>query len=298
MVSLVEANRDGSGHRLRLARLIGERKDRAAGCGAQRVSAWQQRSLCRAADVEAGAPSRASGSPQPLKLSEIRLDALDVGRLLSGQVALALGISWKAVNNRGTHSWADRTRDLGRRPTRRGVTSPPGATGGFGPRRRNINPHMGAVETRRTVVKSVPELWAELSEVALLARMLGQFGEIRITRAVPEETIEWESELARGLVELEPSGFGTRVRLTAELATPTITPPAEVPGVPKMGLLARLLRRGPPAVAPAPMSAQTPPPAPLDPGLAQGALTAVLDEIGAARHRPFSRELGVAPPTT
>jgi hypothetical protein len=157
---------------------------------------------------------------------------------------------------------------------------------------------MGAVETRRTVVKSVPELWAELSEVALLARMLGQFGEIRITRAVPEETIEWESELARGLVELEPSGFGTRVRLTAELATPTITPPAEVPGVPKMGLLARLLRRGPPAVAPAPMSAQTPPPAPLDPGLAQGALTAVLDEIGAARHRPFSRELGVAPPTT
>jgi hypothetical protein len=115
---------------------------------------------------------------------------------------------------------------------------------------------------------------------------------------VPEETIEWESELARGLVELEPSGFGTRVRLTAELATPTITPSAEVPGVPKMGLLARLLRRGPPAVAPAPTSAETPPPAPLDPGLAQGALTAVLDEIGAARHRPFSRELGVAPPTT
>jgi hypothetical protein len=160
-----------------------------------------------------------------------------------------------------------------------------------------ISVFMGAVETRRTVVKSVPELWAELSEVALLAPMLGQFGEIRITRAVPEETIEWESELARGLVELEPSGFGTRVRLTAELATATDTL-AEMPAPPRRGLLARLLRRGPPAPEPTPASARTPPAAARDPGLAQGALTAVLDEIGAARHRPFSRELGAPPPTT
>jgi hypothetical protein len=34
----------------------------------------------------------------------------------------------------------------------------------------------------------------------------------------------------------------------------------------------------------------------LDPRLAQGALTAVLDEIGAARHRPFSRDVGAPPP--
>jgi hypothetical protein len=156
---------------------------------------------------------------------------------------------------------------------------------------------MGAVETRRTVVKSVPELWAELSEVALLAPMLGQFGEVRITRAVPEETIEWESDLARGCVELEPSGFGTRVRLTAELASaPTAV--TEVSSRRRQGLLARLLRRKPPAAQPAPASAESPPAAPLDPRLAQGALTAVLDEIGAARHRPFSRELGAAPPTT
>jgi len=156
---------------------------------------------------------------------------------------------------------------------------------------------MGAVETRRTVVKSVPELWAELSEVALLAPMLGQFGEIRITRAVPEETIEWESDLARGCVELEPSGFGTRVRLTAELAS---APAAltEVSSRRRQGLLARLLRRRPPAAEPVPAAAGTPPGVPLDPRLAQGALTAVLDEIGAARHRPFSRELGAPPPTT
>jgi hypothetical protein len=156
---------------------------------------------------------------------------------------------------------------------------------------------MGAVETRRTVVKSVPELWAELSEVALLAPMLGRFGEIRITRAVPEETIEWESDLARGLVELEPSGFGTRVRLTAELAAPTRTL-ADVSGAPRRGLLARLLRRREPVAQPAPVSERTPAATALDPRLAQGALTAVLDEIGAARHRPFSRELGATPPTT
>jgi hypothetical protein len=156
---------------------------------------------------------------------------------------------------------------------------------------------MAAVETRRTVVKSVPELWAELSEVALLAPMLGHFGEITITRAVPEATIEWASELAHGRVELEPSVFGTRVLLTAELASP---PPAvaEVSRPPKQGLLARLLRRAPAAAEPVPASAERGSPAPLDPRLAQGALTAVLDEIGTARHRPFSRELEAVPPAT
>ena len=157
---------------------------------------------------------------------------------------------------------------------------------------------MAAVETRRTVVKSVPEVWAELSEVALLAPMLGHFGEITITRAVPEATIEWASELASGRVELEPSVFGTRVRLTAELASPPPPTVAELAGPPKQGLLARLLRRASPPAEPVAASAQPPAPAPLDPRLAQGALTAVLDEIGTARHRPFSRELEAVPPAT
>ena len=107
---------------------------------------------------------------------------------------------------------------------------------------------MGAVETRRTVVKSVPELWAELSEVGLLAPMLGHFGEIRITRAVPEATIEWESDVASGWIELEPSGFGTRVRLTAELAAPAAAA-GGVASTPRRGLLARLLRRRPAAAS-------------------------------------------------
>ena len=132
----------------------------------------------------------------------------------------------------------------------------------------------------------MPELWAELSEPALLGRMLHEpFGEIRITRLTPESGIAWESELAAGSVELEPSGFGTRVRLTATLAD---EPEPQAP--PRSGgMLARLLARlrREPAVA-EPAQAE-PDAAVLDDAVAEGALTAVLDQIGAARHRPFSR---------
>src|SRR5512133_2518646 len=71
---------------------------------------------------------------------------------------------------------------------------------------------------QRTLVKSPPELWAELSDVESLARHLGEFGEIRITRLDPETTVAWEGDRARGTVQLEPSGWGTKVTITAELA--------------------------------------------------------------------------------
>jgi hypothetical protein len=71
---------------------------------------------------------------------------------------------------------------------------------------------------QRTLVKSPPELWAEVSDLEALARHLGQFGEIRITRLEPETTVAWEGDRARGTVQLEPSGWGTKVTLTAELA--------------------------------------------------------------------------------
>src|SRR4051794_41602540 len=74
------------------------------------------------------------------------------------------------------------------------------------------------MEANRTLVKSPPELWAELSDAASLARHLGEFGEIRITRTQPESVVEWEGDLASGSVQLEPSGWGTRVTLTAEPA--------------------------------------------------------------------------------
>jgi len=70
---------------------------------------------------------------------------------------------------------------------------------------------------QRTLVKSPPELWAEVSDLEALARHLGEFGEIRITRLEPETTVAWEGDRARGTVELEPSGWGTKVTLTAKL---------------------------------------------------------------------------------
>jgi hypothetical protein len=147
---------------------------------------------------------------------------------------------------------------------------------------------MGAVQTQRTLVKSVPELWAELSESALLGRMLGEpFGEITITRRTPESSIEWESERAAGAIELEPSGFGTRVRLTAQIAPPPATEPVAEP--PRGGFLARLWGRLRPS-EPLAEEPYEPSPQPIDAGAAEDALTAVLDEIGTARHRPFSRQ--------
>ena len=71
----------------------------------------------------------------------------------------------------------------------------------------------------RTLVKSPPELWAELSdEVSLAGHLAEPFGEIRITRLEPETAVAWEGERASGTVRIEPSGWGTRVTLTARAA--------------------------------------------------------------------------------
>jgi len=83
---------------------------------------------------------------------------------------------------------------------------------------------MPDLRVRRTLVKSPPELWAELSEVEGLARHLGEFGEIKITRAEPERTVAWEGENASGTVELEPTGWVTKVTITAAVEEPA---PAE-----------------------------------------------------------------------
>jgi hypothetical protein len=69
-------------------------------------------------------------------------------------------------------------------------------------------------EVQRTLVKSPPELWAEISDPAALARHLGEFGEIRITRVEPEQRVEWEAGDTSGSVVIKPSGWGTKVKLT------------------------------------------------------------------------------------
>jgi hypothetical protein len=69
-------------------------------------------------------------------------------------------------------------------------------------------------QSSRTLVKSAPELWSECSDAASLARHLGAFGEIRITKLEPETAVAWEGAAASGTVRLETSGWGTRVTLT------------------------------------------------------------------------------------
>lgn len=227
---------------------------------------------------------------------------------------------------------------------------------------------------QRTLVKSPPELWAEVSDVESLAKHLGEFGDIRITRIVPETTVAWEGERASGTVELEPSGWGTKVTLTATPAAEPDAqsepaahsePAAETPNVAdvvpedhltdvrvaaeperaateslavapapvtadellaKSGFFSRMFKRrkaeigGPSAPTPAPAPptptpVPTPPapdpepplpeptplpprePDPEPPAAAEarppldvaGVLTGVLDTLGAAHHRPFSR---------
>ncbi|HTU78183.1 MAG TPA: hypothetical protein VMF09_05420 [Solirubrobacteraceae bacterium] len=73
---------------------------------------------------------------------------------------------------------------------------------------------MVSSEVQRTLVKSPPELWAELGDPASLARHLGEFGEIRIIRAEPETTVEWTAENITGTVSIKPSGWGTKVTLS------------------------------------------------------------------------------------
>ena len=100
----------------------------------------------------------------------------------------------------------------------------------------------------RTLVKSPPELWAELSDIALLGRLLeAPCGEIVITRSRPEQSLAWVGTRTSGTVELATAGWGTRVRLTAQ--------------VDDFGARRQLM----------------------------GALVGVLNEVGAAHHRPFSR---------
>lgn len=189
---------------------------------------------------------------------------------------------------------------------------------------------MPETRVQRTLVKSPPELWAEISDAAALARRLEAFGEIRITRLEPETAVAWEGETARGTVELEPSGWGTKVTVAAEAEVdapevdapeptvepePPAAPEAEVEpepepaAAPKPGFFRRLFRRRreePAADAPEP-AAEPDPPAPepepvappeAEPEIAAAApaqpdldatLTAILDDLGSAHHRPFSR---------
>jgi hypothetical protein len=188
---------------------------------------------------------------------------------------------------------------------------------------------MPDVTASRTLVKSPPELWTECSDAASLGRHLDRFGEIRITRLEPETAVAWEGELASGTVRLEPSGWGTRVVLTARPVEPAadVSPGADVSRAAdvslaaepladaepeadegaapaRVGLFARMrraLRRSPANARPKPETVPESEPV-SEPGPEAGAeppttadvapeaaLAAALDSLGQAHHRPFSR---------
>jgi hypothetical protein len=222
---------------------------------------------------------------------------------------------------------------------------------------------MSSLQASRTLVKSPPELWAELSDLGSLARHLGEFGEIRITQVDPESRVEWEADRASGTVRLEPSGWGTRVVLTVDTPEPAANPepepeeapvaeaeeepqavepdlhpeplaeaeepvnePAATVEAPKRGFWARLFgRKQPVEPAPAPepepvavepepepvleapepepeptfgtieweipepVAEAEPEPEPDPPADPAAVLHGMLDTLGAAHHRPFSR---------
>jgi len=146
----------------------------------------------------------------------------------------------------------------------------------------------------RRLVKSPPELWAEVSSEDALGRHLAPFGEIRITRVEPETTVAWEGDRASGTVKLEPAGWGTRVILTAtpvqestalpppqpvrsapprqpvQSSTPPPRPAVAPAPAPKQrrrrGFFARLFRRRPAHAAPAAATPAQPEPGPPAPG--------------------------------
>jgi hypothetical protein len=69
------------------------------------------------------------------------------------------------------------------------------------------------IELERTLVKSPPELWEELASEEALGQWLT---EVRVSALDPPSRIEWNAHGARGVIELEASGWGTRVRAQAE----------------------------------------------------------------------------------
>ena len=72
---------------------------------------------------------------------------------------------------------------------------------------------MPSVEVSRTLVKSPPELWAELEG----DRLADAVGAVTVRPTEHERELAWEADGARGTARLEPSSWGTKVTLTAEV---------------------------------------------------------------------------------
>lgn len=118
---------------------------------------------------------------------------------------------------------------------------------------------MPRFEVSRTLVKSPPELWAELGPDCLEKAL----GAVSVEETEPERELSFAGAGVRGTAVLEPAGWGTKVTLTAETEDQ----------VAKAGFWGRL-RNAPPAA---------------DHTELEDRLSEVLDSLGSAHKRPFSR---------
>jgi hypothetical protein len=115
-------------------------------------------------------------------------------------------------------------------------------------------------EVSRTLLKSPPELWAEL-EGDCLREALGA-AVVRTTE--PEREMSWKAGAAAGEARLEPSSWGTKVTLTARIEEQ----------VADSGFWGRLKRRTPAS--------------PRHDDL-EKRLTGLLDDLGSDSKKPFIR---------
>ncbi len=76
---------------------------------------------------------------------------------------------------------------------------------------------MSSVSVSRTLVKSPPEVWAELEREGRLAELLALDG-LEVTVAQELAVLEWNADQAHGRIEITASGWGTKVSLTADVA--------------------------------------------------------------------------------
>ena len=121
---------------------------------------------------------------------------------------------------------------------------------------------MASYEVSRTLVKSPPELWAEL-EGERLREAVG--GDVKVKTRERERELRWEGGGATGVARLEPSSWGTKVTLTAWVEEQ----------VADVGFWGRLRRR-----RPAPPSHDD----------LEQRLTNLLDDLGSAHKKPFVRQ--------
>ena len=118
---------------------------------------------------------------------------------------------------------------------------------------------MPRFEVSRTLVKSPPELWAELGPDCLEKAL----GAVSVEETEPERELSFAGDGVRGTAVLEPAGWGTKVTLTAETEEQ----------VAKAGFWGRVRGNEPQA----------------DLSRLEERLTEVLDSLGSAHKRPFSR---------